>query len=176
VIAELSEGSAEMNKLFLALASAATKPASLGSDNEDSLGDDDDDGLGDGGSGRKANRFSRTKRSYGTTSATNVRIDDLLGSRTTAAGADPTTSEENRSNEGASFQQRKDRLFNFIKRHRRASAGTAKEMRFTMSEEDGPKRRPGRANRCVNFVRVCRISPWSVLTQVACGTHASTPL
>jgi hypothetical protein len=168
LIAELSQGSAEMNKIFLALASAATKPATLSDDDDDeSGGDDGDDGL-DGGSGTKAGRFSRTKRSYGTTSATSVMIDDLLGSRTSSAtGTDPTTTEKNRNESASSSQQKKNRLFNFMNRHRRASTGTAKKLRFTTSEDD-VKRRPSRARRCVSCVRVCRILPRSVLTHLAC--------
>ena len=160
VIAELSLGAAEMNKIFLALRSSATMPASASLTEEDGSDDDDDDddddldkdrGSGRGGDssggGKRTSRFSRTKRNYGTSSATQVMIDDLLGSRATSdKGVNPT--EEPKRGDNTSSHQKKNRLFSFMNRHRRASTGTAKKLRFTASD-GGEKRRPSRASRYV---------------------------
>ncbi|CAB9506415.1 SYNtaxin [Seminavis robusta] len=153
VIAELSNASSDMNKIFLSLASMATKPPSETSDS-------DEEPVARGGATRKKGRFGRGNSKRGSL------IDSLLGSRTRTAAAEGTSSSAGNASSGTEpsaesaaaeeeFKKR-NRLFAFMQKHRKASTDGAKKMRFTVSDSDRPRKRRG-----------TRLSRWMTLFLLA---------
>ena len=134
VISELSSGAAEMNKIFLNLAATSDPNAAK---------------LSDSSSEDNVQRSSTRKSKR---NSTDQIIDELLGDPNIkmdpserSGGIDAST-----KSMGASESMRKNRLLNFMRKHRTASQGTAKKMRFNRSDLPPLKRRGGRRSRYVH--------------------------
>ena len=136
-IAELSTASSEMNKLFLALSSVATQPTS------ETLSSDEEEASGRGNRGA-----SRKGRFGGSGGKSKAFIDDLLGSRDARTSSFHEPSAESNASEEAF--KKKNRLFAFMQKHRKADADSAKKLRFNLSESERPKKRRG--NRATRYV------------------------
>jgi len=149
IIAELSLGASEMNKIFLNLASSSSSAADP---NSKSLSDSSDE---EDPTPRASTRGSRNPYAAGSSSRRGSGlVDDLLGSlrpnpkmKTRGTPAKEPMDANKGASSGTSQGKRRHRLFAFMKHHRNASVASAKEMRADMSGVKVSKRRGGRASR-----------------------------
>ena len=123
MIAELSSGATEMNKIFMNVASTASS--------------DSDDEVDKRQASTRVPEKSPFAHHSPYSSSSGNKVDDLLGKPKDRMDSSARSAMDS----STSSTRSQGRLFAFMKRHRRASAGTAKKLRF---DQSGVSKRRGR--------------------------------